>query len=124
MEDFLREILAPSPTVPSAPLPTGPVPSTVSEHASTRSRSPSQFGTIPTPDQQTVPPAASAPLMAPTIDWDSEAEMQRLLDMLPGVRPDAGADDAVDFPSALDLELDGDLGGAVGAPSGLEVGVL
>ena len=51
-----------------------------------------------------------------TVDWEGEAEMQRLLDMLPTVQPEDNANvdvdlDTVDFPSALDLELgDWDLG--------------
>jgi len=46
------------------------------------------------------------------LDWDSEG-MQRLLDMLPNVQPSGGVNnelvnvDAVEFPSALDLELGG-----------------
>jgi len=44
-----------------------------------------------------------------TLDWEGEEEMQRLLDMLPDVRSNAKTldvnIDAVDFPSALDLEL-------------------
>lgn len=35
-------------------------------------------------------------------DWDHGEEMQRLLDMLPGVNSEG-----VDFPSALNLELCG-----------------
>ncbi len=50
--------------------------------------------------------------MAPesTLDWEAEAEMQRLLDMLPDVQSDMNPRvdlniDSVEFPSALDLEL-------------------
>lgn len=46
----------------------------------------------------------------PAGDWPGQAEMQRLLDMVPVVQPDAGAAvdadaDMTDFTSALGLEL-------------------
>ncbi len=58
-----------------------------------------------------------------TVDWEGEAEMQRLLDMLPSVQPDQDAIvdidlDIVDFPSALDLELgEWDMGDFTQPPS-------
>jgi len=99
MEDLFREILAPSPTVPSASLPVLP---------SGEDISPSQVTS----------PVSSPPLIniaaADPVDWEGEAEMQRLLDMLPIVHSDqenpvdGDADmNAVDFPSALELELCG-----------------
>ena len=56
----------------------------------------------------------------PEIDWESEVEMQRLLAMLPVVQTDAMPLDASaipdDFPSALELELNGwDLASAASA---------
>jgi hypothetical protein len=88
MENFLREILAPSPVLSPTALPVN----TSSEESS---RSPS--------------------LTETSLDWEGEQEMQRLLNMLPDVQPDMKTlelnFDAVDFPSSLDLELNGwDLG--------------
>ena len=68
MDDLFREILAPSPLLSSAPLPLGVA------------------GKVSAPAH-----AAVTPLAAPMIDWEGEAEMQRLLDMLPDVRPDMKA---------------------------------
>lgn len=131
MEDLLREILAPSPTIPSAPLPV------VHPNFSSRSRSQSASGPEITPSIRqavsTTPAGASPSVTIPTTgaaDWEGHAEMQRLLDMLPNVQPDAGAGmdsnaDALAFPSALDLELDGwDLDGNLGVPLGQEIGVF
>lgn len=98
MDDLFREILAPSPLLSSAPLPLGVA------------------GKVSTPAH-----AAVTPLAAPMIDWEGEAEMQRLLDMLPDVRPDMKTDalvDAPDFPSALDLGLSGwDMNMALTSPT-------
>ncbi|THH28389.1 hypothetical protein EUX98_g5807 [Antrodiella citrinella] len=98
MEDLFREILAPSPIIPSASLPVLPSPEII-------------------PPSQVTTPLAAPPLIsiaaAEPMDWEGEAEMQRLLDMLPVVQPDqenfdGDADsDVVDFPSALELELCG-----------------
>lgn len=66
-------------------------------------------------------------MTAETVDWEGEAEMQRLLDMLPLVQTDASgiADmdmNAVDFPSALDLELCGwDMGGLLQTPTNVSL---
>ena len=110
MDDLFREILAPSPVSPQAPLPAGPAP------ARSRSQSVSEIKLTPAP-------AAPVTPALPEIDWESEVEMQRLLAMLPVVQQDAAPLDAGspsgDFPSALDLELCGwDLAGVVTAPSG------
>ncbi|KAI0786652.1 hypothetical protein C8Q75DRAFT_734604 [Abortiporus biennis] len=100
MENLLREILAPSPTMPSSSLPIDSLAKAESETKSTTSTT-------------MVPPVI---IPAETVDWEGEAEMQRLLDMLPAVPQDASMNidvdvNAVDFPSALDLELCGwDLG--------------
>jgi len=53
-------------------------------------------------------------LEAETVDWDSELEMQRLLDLLPvlaqpGAQIEIDSTAAVDFPSAQDLEMNWDL---------------
>ncbi|KAH9942357.1 uncharacterized protein BXZ73DRAFT_41111 [Epithele typhae] len=102
MDDLFREILAPSPVSPQAPLPDGAAPS------QPQLQSTSEIKLAP-------PPAASvtqAPAL-PEINWENEVEMQRLLAMLPMVQQDAGSLDASagashdDFPSALDLELAG-----------------
>jgi len=56
--------------------------------------------------------------------------MQRLLDILPVVQPDADTTvndttNMVEFPSALDLQLEGwDLDGVLNAPMGQEIGVF
>ena len=112
MDDLFREILAPSPASPEAPLPAGVAPSR------SQSQSVSEIKLAPVSA-----PAVNQPTVLPEIDWESEVEMQRLLAMLPVVQPDdtpldtgAGASQD-DFPSALDLELSGwDL--AVTAPLG------
>lgn len=92
MQDLFREILAPSPSTTTAPLP--PV-------------------TSQTTAPSTVGPAV-APETAETVDWDSEVEMQRLLDLLPilaqpGAQIEVDSNATVDFPSAQDLELNWDL---------------
>lgn len=92
MEDLFREILAPSPLLSSAPVPIGI-----------------------TIEDAPQPPSTGAPVVSaspapPMIDWEGEAEMQRLLEMLPDVATDVNGDapsDAIDFPSALDLGLNG-----------------
>jgi len=94
MEDLFREILAPSPLLSSAPMPIGITIEDAGQPTST-----------PTGAQIT-----SAAPAEPMIDWEGEAEMQRLLEMLPNVTTDMSGDvpsDAIDFPSALDLGLNG-----------------
>ena len=88
MENLFREILAPSPTIPATPLPTALTAETSSAAA----------------------PVVPSALPDASLDWEGEAEMQRLLDMLPDVQPDGTQRielnvDSVDFPSALDLDL-------------------
>ncbi|KAH9948933.1 hypothetical protein B0H21DRAFT_843272 [Amylocystis lapponica] len=114
MENLLREILAPSPTVQAAPLPAGPLPPPATAHLQSQ------------PEHKVACAPAAAPSAASTlsaaVDWQSD-EMQRLLDMLPSVQPDGNADG---FTSALDMELCGWDGmgdaGALGPSS--EVGVF
>lgn len=85
MEDLFREILAPSPLLSSAPMP---------------------LSTIEIPAQHQAETSPAAPrvisLAEPMIDWEGEAEMQRLLDMLPDVASNADSSellaDAHDFP--------------------------
>ena len=113
MEDLFREILAPSPVTAQTPLPVDPSPSR------SRSQSVSEIKLAPAPAAPVAQPSL------PEIDWVGEVEMQRLLDLLPAVQPDASPLDTgalaaqTDFPSALDLELCGwDLVGANSAPVG------
>ncbi|KAI0798452.1 hypothetical protein BC629DRAFT_1581487 [Irpex lacteus] len=84
MENLLREILAHSPLLSSAPL---PINTTSDEESS--------------PKSQALTPS--------TLDWEGEQEMQRLLDMLPDVHPDMKTLDvnlnAVDFSPSLDVDL-------------------
>ena len=82
MENLFREILAPSPTIPATPLPTALTAETSSAAA----------------------PVVPSALPDASLDWEGEAEMQRLLDMLPDVQPEINID-SVDFPSALELDL-------------------
>jgi hypothetical protein len=104
MEDFLREILVPSPTLPSSVLP-----------PCTDSADPlSQTSTLP-------------PLVDVGVDWDSEVEMQRLLDMLPNVQSTDPKNDIsmVDFPLALDFDdTNGGWATDHGFLSSLSVGVF
>ncbi|KAK7692354.1 hypothetical protein QCA50_003979 [Cerrena zonata] len=60
-----------------------------------------------------------------TDNWDGEVEMQKLLDMLPGVQPESSNADT-DLPSALDhLEMCGwDMGQYLQTPSSTMVGVF
>jgi hypothetical protein len=93
MEDLFREILAPSPTSPTASLP-----------LDTLTSSPTQFQITSAP----APSAAPAQMMMTTttegtVDWESEAEMQRLLDMLPDVQ--SSFLDGHDTHVALDFNL-------------------
>jgi len=115
MEDLLREILAPSPVIQAASLPTGPQSPPAAEAPSQR-------------EQQTAPapkatPSSASSLSAETGDWQGEAEMQRLLDMLPGLQSDEHVDE---FPSALDMELCGwdEMGGTGTLGASMEVGVF
>jgi hypothetical protein len=83
MEELLREILVCSPTLPSSALPVDP------------------------PASLELPTASSPPTLADDV-WDSEVEMQRLLDLLPHAQS-LGVNnfldvDTVDLPSPLDLE--------------------
>ncbi|KAI0633230.1 hypothetical protein C8Q77DRAFT_1031722, partial [Trametes polyzona] len=115
MDDLFREILAPSPVSPQAPLPV------VSATPAAPSPSQSEIKLSPAPSAPTA--AVTQPPALPEIDWESEVEMQRLLAMLPMVQQDANLGEAGaaagDFPSALDLELSGwDMAGAVSAPAG------
>ncbi|KAI1795596.1 hypothetical protein LXA43DRAFT_938804 [Ganoderma leucocontextum] len=116
MDDLFREILAPSPVSPQAPLPADAAPSR------SRSQSLSEIQLAPAPSA----PMTQSPPSLSEIDWESEVEMQRLLAMLPVAPQDAAPLEAGsliapqnDFPSALELELSGwDFAGAVGAPVG------
>ncbi|KAH8107873.1 hypothetical protein BXZ70DRAFT_913051 [Cristinia sonorae] len=101
MEDLFREILAPSPSIASAPLPSG--------LSNGEASSPSQVtSAVAAPSMITIPAAES-------VDWAGEAEMQRLLDLLPLVQSDVNCSvmdgdadaNAVEFPSALELDLTG-----------------
>jgi len=61
-----------------------------------------------------------------TVDWNSEVEMQRLLDLLPllvqpGANIEVDTNAAVDFPSAQDLELNWDLSQFIQQPLSLPV---
>ncbi|KAI0075783.1 hypothetical protein K474DRAFT_1685200 [Panus rudis PR-1116 ss-1] len=101
MQNIFSEILAASPNIPSAPLPT-PHTAEINSIAQVSASAVAAPSVIP----PTVEAAGSS--------WDSEAEMQRLLDMLPDVQVpngnasiDVGLDNVVDFPSALDLEIGG-----------------
>lgn len=105
MEDLFREILTTSPTLPTSPIPSG-----IHEE----------------PAEQSTPAGAQVaaqPLPGATLDWEGEAEMQRLLDMLPDVQPDGTQRielnvDTVDFPSALELDLCAwNMGSSVPPPS-------
>jgi hypothetical protein len=94
MEDLFREILEPCPTSPTAasslPLPLeSPTTST-------------QFQTLsaPTPAQMMMVTRSSV------VDWESEAEMQRLLDMLPIVQPTSFDDGITHGHSALEFDLE------------------
>ena len=107
MEDLFREILAPSPSMPTTPIPS------VNE-------GPAEPAAAPTGAQ-----VAAQPLPEATLDWEGEAEMQRLLDMLPDVQQNVNQRielniDTVDFPSALDLDLGAwDMGQSLPASSTL-----
>ncbi|CDO68957.1 hypothetical protein BN946_scf184782.g5 [Trametes cinnabarina] len=118
MDDLFREILAPSPVSPQAPLPAGSSP--IAAHSPTRSRSQSvsEIKLSPAP----VPTAPVNPTL-PEIDWENEVQMQTLLAMLPVAQQNAAPTDADavsgDFPSALDLDLCAwDMAGVVSAPAG------
>ncbi|KAI0358551.1 hypothetical protein OH77DRAFT_1359889, partial [Trametes cingulata] len=119
MDDLFREILAPSPVSPQAPLPAGTPSPAAHPPARSRSQSVSEIKLSPAPVSAPTAAVTDAPTL-PEIDWASEVEMQRLLAMLPVVQQDAIPMDAAaaagDFPSALDLELsEWDLAGVVGA---------
>ena len=103
MEDLFREILAPSPTLPAASLP-----SPTTEVAAA------------------IPQVVGASVHTESLDWEGEAEMQRLLDMLPDVQPDSKMMDlkmdAVDFASTIELW---DMAAAVQPPPSLaSIGVF
>lgn len=111
MDKLLREILAPSPILPAATLPSGHT-DAVGAWSRPRSLSESEGAD---PIHQAMLPATTGATPAvttsiPAGDWPGQAEMQRLLDMVPVVQPDAGAAvdadaDMTDFTSALGLEL-------------------
>ena len=90
MDDLFREILAPSPLLSSTPLPLGTI-----QIASTSAIA--------------SPVAQGVALTEPMIDWEGEAEMQRLLDMLPDVASSVDSPellmDVPDFSSSLDVGL-------------------
>lgn len=89
MENLLREILAPSPLLSSAPLP---------------------INIDTTGEETSITVKPQEPLTQSILDWEGEQEMQRLLDMLPDVQPDMKTLDinlnaAIDLTSSLDLDL-------------------
>ena len=98
MEDLFREILAPSPLLSASPLPIGV---TNNEAVVTARPASATAGT----------PGLTPP--EPIIEWEGEAEMQRLLDMLPDVTQDISNSHALDaiheamdeFPTTIDLGL-------------------
>jgi hypothetical protein len=106
MENLLHEILAPSPTLPSASLPDG-----------------SSNEVTPKSELSSSGAEVIKALTETSLDWEGEVEMQRLLDMLPNVQPEVstGLDiDTVNFPSALDLDLSGwDMEAVLRQPAGL-----
>ncbi|KAH9858450.1 hypothetical protein C2E23DRAFT_767780 [Lenzites betulinus] len=119
MDDLFREILAPSPVSPQAPLPVVSTSQVALSPVRSRSQSVSEIKLSPAPTAASPAAPVNQTAALPEIDWESEVEMQRLLDMLPMIQQDAAFPDAGDFPSALDLELSGwDLTGAVSAPVG------
>ena len=100
MENLLREILAPSPVSAPAALPAGPLPLPAA------SASAPEGPAIPAAQAPTAPAGAAEALNgAAAVDWEGQAEMQRLLGMLSGAQPDAEV-----FPPALDLDVDIDFG--------------
>lgn len=90
MDDLLREILVPSPLLSSTPLPLGTF----------EIASPQKTASSGTP---------GVALTEPMADWEGEAEMQRLLDLLPDVSSNVDSPvllaDAQDFPQTLDLGM-------------------
>lgn len=107
MEDLLREILAPSPPMASSSLPVD----------SLAASSLFQF-----PETSTLSP------LVDTTDWDSEAGMQRLLDMLPNAQSanvcNSDSPYSLDFPSALDLDLNAGWDVDNVLPASSEIGVF
>jgi hypothetical protein len=102
MEDFIREIFVASPALPSAPLPSDSSP--------------------------VLPNGEGLAGSTLNVDWDSEAEMRRLLNMLPNVQSTDGGDysakeEPVDF-SALDFDMSGEWGLDNLTPSSLGIGVF
>ena len=102
MEDFIREIFVASPALPSAPLPSDSSP--------------------------VLPNGEGLAGSTLNVDWDSEAEMRRLLNMLPNVQStDAGdytaKEEPVDF-SALNFDMSGEWGLDNLTPSSLGIGVF
>jgi hypothetical protein len=98
MEDLFREILA-SPSVPSTSLTLDSVPpaiyqAQVAEESTT-------MATTSTASSMTTETHLD-------MDWISQAEIQRLLDILPDVQTDVNPTvETIEFPSALDLGLGG-----------------
>ncbi|CCL98696.1 uncharacterized protein FIBRA_00700 [Fibroporia radiculosa] len=64
------------------------------------------------------------------LHWEGQVDMQKLLDMFPSVQPNRGAEadmnvEAMDFSSALDVELGGwDLDASLDTRLAQEVGVF
>lgn len=101
MEDFIREIFVASPALPSAPLPSDSSP--------------------------VLPNGEGLAGSTLNVDWDGEAEMRRLLNMLPNVQStDAGEftkEEPIDF-SALNFDMSGEWGLDNLTPSSLGIGVF
>jgi len=101
MEDLFREILAsPSSPLSSTSLTLDSVPPAVFQQTETHEDSTTMAATS----------AAASSMTTETLnmDWIAKVEIQRLLDMLPDVQSDVNPTvEAVEFPSALDLELSG-----------------
>ncbi|OCH93758.1 hypothetical protein OBBRIDRAFT_823917 [Obba rivulosa] len=97
MDDLFREILAASPAPASASLP-------------------ACAPTLPAERSPTGPVAAPPSRQG----WSDEAEMQRLLNMLPDVRRDAAVG-AVDLGLDLDFNLDMDQNAGIDFPSALDL---
>jgi hypothetical protein len=95
MEDLFREILEPCPTSPTAA-------SSLSLPLESPTTSSPQFQMLsaPTPAQMMIATRSSV------VDWESEAEMQRLLDMLPVVQPSSFDDGITHGHTTLEFDLE------------------
>jgi len=104
MEDLFREILAP-PTPSQAP---AALPPSLDTGAAMMMMS---------TESKTAATASSV------VDWESEAEMQRLLDMLPEIQSSSGSlstmDDSLSASSGLDFDLESEW--SMGASAGISV---